>query len=92
MVPDAKALKKLAKICREAGIKHYKCVDFEFTLTDELPEPRLSAKVIEAAAAASNSSGDGPAFRSDSLTPSELLFWSTRNVEESFINSGETDK
>ena len=36
-LPDIKALKKLASACRSAGIKHFKGVDFEFTLSEEPP-------------------------------------------------------
>lgn len=38
--PDIKQLKKLADACRKAGIKSFKSPQFEFTLSDELPEPK----------------------------------------------------
>lgn len=37
MTFDPKSLKKLAKQLRTAGIKSYKCADFEMVLADETP-------------------------------------------------------
>ena len=76
---DPKALKKIAKACREAGIKHYKCPEFEFTLTEEEPAPRAKASEKGAAPAANGNSSD---FKSDSLSPEDLLYWSVRPVDE----------
>ncbi len=43
-----KELAKLAKACRKAGIKHYRCEEYEFTLTDEAPPKvtRLSGNTL----------------------------------------------
>jgi hypothetical protein len=79
--PTPKELKRLAKACRDAGIKHYKCADFEFTLSDDPPEPRRQAGQPQA------SGPDGP-FKTDSLTPEQLLFFSVRD-EADIIGPGE---
>lgn len=64
-------LKKLAKVCREAGIKHYKSDAFEFTLTDDAPvirESRSANKISQAEL-------DKP-IESDDITEDAMLFWS----------------
>jgi hypothetical protein len=72
---DAKALKKIAAACRAAGIKHYKCPDFEFTLSDDVPESnykrnkRLSTPFIGGPAV-------DPDFKTDGLTEDALMMWS----------------
>lgn len=76
---DAKTLKKLAATCRKAGIKHYKCAEFEFTL-EEIPAPTFQ-KASKAITVDSNST-----FKTDSLSPEELLFWSSSMSTE--IESG----
>ena len=61
-LPDLKALEKLAKICRKAGIKTFKSGDVEFTLTDHEPKPatRQSKKKQEAAAAQQETAAEAP--------------------------------
>lgn len=66
-------LKKLARVCREAGIKHFKNADFEFTLTDEEPVIRESRS---AKAPLSQAELDKP-IESDDLSEDQMLFWST---------------
>ena len=73
---DPKTLKKLAKACRDAGIKHYKDADMEFTLTDEAPQ---AAAPRGRKAAPKPAPGVAPEFETDSLSPEELLFWSVNN-------------
>ena len=69
---DYKAIKKLADVCRKAGIKHYKSADFEFTLTDEAPVSlgKASAKQAEL------SSDPGSLLTGSGLSEQELLYWS----------------
>lgn len=68
-----KELKKLAAECRKAGIKSFKCADFEFTLTDEIPVSTYKKK--ESAKAPLTSLSEE--FQTDSLTQDQLLLWST---------------
>ncbi len=65
-------LKKLAKVCREAGIKHFKNADFEFTLSDDMPMQvsRIKAEPLTKAEL------DQP-IQSDDLSAEAMLFWST---------------
>lgn len=78
-LPTAKELKALAKMCREAGIKHFKHGDIEFTLSDEAPvkPPRKNGKAVTAAAPVDPESEDSW----DKLTEEEKLFWSVRGVQ-----------
>lgn len=71
---DLKALKRLAAICRKAGILHFKNEQFEFTLTEEAPVALVKAKknVEQTPAMTPN-----VPFTTDTLTAEELLFWST---------------
>lgn len=74
--PDTKALKKLADMCRKAGIKHYKCADFEFELSDSVPELKTSKRKPSL-----TDSIDNP-FQSDSLTEQQMLFYSVASPAE----------
>ena len=71
--PNPKELQKLAMACRKAGIKSFKCADFEFNLTDELPvSPKKRAAMP---------------LTSDTITTTELseealLFWSAGVTDE----------
>lgn len=67
--PDPKALKKLADACRKAGIKSFKGYGLEFTLDDRQPEHRSSK--------AKHNHGEQGDIESTSLSPEELMFWST---------------
>jgi hypothetical protein len=65
-------LKKLAKVCREAGIKNYKTSEFEFTLSDDMPTYVVKTKTerlsdVELA----------KPIESDDLSQEALLFWSS---------------
>jgi hypothetical protein len=76
---DYDTLKKLADICRKAGIKHFKNSELEFTLTDEAPVSKYKRKQAELSS--------GPVidntFESESLTDEALLLWSTGQQLES---------
>lgn len=37
---ELKQILEAAKVCRKAGIKSFKTATFEFTLTDDAPEPK----------------------------------------------------
>lgn len=76
---DAKTLKKLAATCRKSGIKHYKCAEFEFTLTDDMPEPH--AKQMRQNLSSPSSSGVDE-VQSETLTDDALLFWSSVGSNE----------
>ncbi len=71
-----KELQKLAKACRKAGIKSFKCADFEFTLADtgfvESYAPKTKGK----------QSSQGDVLAPDSLTEDQLLYWSVGQTEE----------
>lgn len=71
---DPKALKKIADACRKAGIKHYKCADFEFTLSDQGP---ISNYKKRTAAKPEVKESGSQLIESDALSEEELLFWST---------------
>lgn len=79
-LPDYKALKKLADTCRKAGITHFKSAEFEFTLTDSLPEP--ARKSTKKATASESPISEG-LFETDSLTEEQLLFYSVNDAAES---------
>lgn len=66
---NPKELKKLVKLCRDMGVKHYKGDGFEFTLTDEAP-------VSKKAAAAKLTHEQPEVIESDMLTPEQLMWWS----------------
>ncbi len=71
-----KDLKKLAKVCRDSGIRHYKCTDFEFELTDEAPI-KINKKQQTSQPIATNEK-----LVSEDLTEEALLFWSSGTTEE----------
>lgn len=73
---DPKSLKKLAAICRKAGIKTFKSGDFEFTLTDDLPRSDKKTKKSEALPATAEVETDEPSHE-------QLLFWSGVDLNES---------
>lgn len=73
---DLRALAKLAKACRRAGIKHFVGYGMEFTL-DEAPQPTRRQSVKQA----TNTSAD-PAFESDMPSPEELLYWSVGDIPQ----------
>lgn len=79
-LPDYKALKKLADTCRKLGIKHFKSADFEFTLSDEAPESNYKKRIKQQELSQQQSVIE-EAFKSDSLTDEQLLFWSAANLE-----------
>lgn len=75
---DYKAIKKLADVCRKAGIKHYKSADFEFTLTDEAPQT-----VSKAVARQGELSSDpGSLLTGSGLSEQEMLFWSVGQISD----------
>ena len=70
-----KELKKLADMCRKAGIKHYKQGDIEFTLTEDAPV-KSKKTVSQSNQSASNVQNENGTFESDSPSEEDLLFWS----------------
>lgn len=72
-LPSAKQIKDLAKTCRKVGIKHFKSADFEFTLTDELPNiPKSVQKSTPDDVVAD-------VIATNSINDEQLLFWSAAN-------------
>lgn len=73
-------LKKLAKACREAGIKHFKNAEIEFTLSDDMPMQvaRIKREPL------TQTELDKP-VQSDDMSQEAMLFWSTNDdfAEES---------
>ncbi len=72
-IPDYKQLKKLADACRKAGIKQFKGGGFEFTLTDDAPEP---SPYKQAKAAKTMHQGPETPESDPVLSDEEMLFWS----------------
>lgn len=68
---DPKELKRLAKACRDAGIKQFKNKDLEFTLTDDAPVSNYKK------AQASVSQEE---VATDMLSEEELLLWSVGGI------------
>lgn len=77
---DYKALKKLADACRKAGIKHYKCPEFEFTLSDEGPVSNYKKRALKKAPEASEEASTEVSSM-DQLTEEQLLFYSVAETE-----------
>jgi hypothetical protein len=88
-LPNPKELKRLADMCRKAGIKSFKSPQFEFTLTDDAPVSNYKRKQQTARSnqLETPSAANSP-FESDSLGEDELLFWSTGGGQNAF----ETDE
>lgn len=72
---DPKALKALAKACREAGITKYREGDIEFTLTPDAPLSEYKKK--------KSFSPEVTPIETDTLTDDQLLMWSTGNTQDS---------
>lgn len=91
MALDPKELKKLAKACREAGIKSYKADGIEFTLSDQAPpvspyKKRQAAKApIQGAQSAPGEQIESDGW--DNLSEEQKLFYSAR--DQLFENEGE---
>ena len=82
MAFDPKELKKLAKACREAGIKSYKADGLEFTLSDEPPAPspykkRKASAIPEALSQPDNKEIETDGW--DSMSEEQKLFYSSRD-------------
>lgn len=73
-MPSPKELKKIAKACREAGIKIYKGEGFELTFTEEAPAPKRAKQAPQAPVHAPSPANEK--FTTDSLSEEELLLWS----------------
>lgn len=77
MSVDLKNLKKLANACRKAGITYFKSADFEFSLDASPQKIQTRRSKVNA-----GELKEDEAPKSDSLSPEELLFWSTGVIEE----------
>lgn len=72
---DLKTLKKLADVCRKAGIKSYKDSSFEFTLTDDKPVSSYRKRPKSNSLITTDDE-----FKSDTLSNEELLMWSAQGM------------
>lgn len=70
---DTKSLEKLAKMCRKAGIKHFKSSEFEFTLTEETPNLKPNKKIQGEIKA----SIQGDVRSDEQLSDEALMFYSS---------------
>lgn len=77
--PNAKEIKKLADACRKAGISHFKCGDFEFTLTVDAPESNYKKKNKNQP---NSSESPNSSIETETLTDEQLLYWSAGINEE----------
>jgi hypothetical protein len=80
---DLKQLQKLAKLCRSLGVTHIKNGDFELELSSNQPatrqrRSRKAVPIVEGDALDEN-------FESDSLSPEDLMLWSSSNPVDSVI-------
>ena len=73
-----KELKKLAAACRAAGITTFKNSEIEFTLGD-VP---VKASQKNHKAESNDTSVIDEAFKEDTLTEEQMLFWSTAITED----------
>jgi hypothetical protein len=76
---DAKALKKIADACRKAGITHYKCAEFELTISPDAPPSNYKRR--QAAKDPSPATAD-EVIKTDTLTEEQLLLWSSVDPNE----------
>lgn len=76
-----KNIKKLAAECRKAGIKTYKCSDFEFTLTEDAPLSNYKKRQDKNTVPTTFSNASDKII-TDSLTEEQLLFWSSGEPSE----------
>lgn len=83
-LPSPKELKRIAKACREAGIKTFKADGLELTFSDSFELPKLKETSVERYAS--------DMIPTDEMSDEDKLFWSVGNVED-IVNSktdGET--
>jgi hypothetical protein len=73
---DIKALEKLAKACRKAGISYFKNEEFEFKL-DANPQPARKRNNKQSLPM----SNDDAIASEDSLTQDQLLFYSVADID-----------
>lgn len=80
MAFDPKELKRLAKACRDAGIKQYEADGIKFTLTDEAPAPSPYKKRKAAKAPIEDSTEPAQDLDGwESLSEEQKLFYSSRD-------------
>ena len=78
-----KELKKLAALCRAAGITHLKTAEVELTLSDSPPAPRSKRTAAQKATVDEASSQImADIVNEDTLTQEQLLFFSVADVPE----------
>lgn len=81
--PKAKDLKKLAEICRKAGIKSFKNAELEFTLSEEAPISNYKKRLKNNSPAIDTSSNSDTSVEVEDLTEDQLLFWSSGIEQQS---------
>ena len=85
-LPDPKQLKKLAEMCRKAGVKVYECADCKITLADTYAPPVSSYQKRKAKATGqplSKQSIQG-SIATDTPSAEELLFLSCGGPPDGF--------
>ena len=76
-----KELKKLADACRKAGIRTFKNNEVEFTLSDDHVLRSVTKRSRDVAKNVDNSAIDD-AFKADTLTEEQMLFYSVAELPE----------
>lgn len=84
-----KELKKLAKACREAGIKHFKNAELEFTLTDDLSAkaPKYTKRALTKSFSNSPTAVDLDDLSDVELTDEQKMFYSAQSISTEESNS-----
>lgn len=82
-LPSPKELKKIAKACREAGIKVYRAEGIELHFTDEAPVKHKMKSKKQTTVDPEYTSADGD-FVSEALNEEALLFWSASDGGQQF--------
>jgi hypothetical protein len=87
---DAKALKKLADACRKSGIKQFKGYGVEFTLSDDLPQPKRRQKQSKGFNVLTGVD-DSSILNEGGPSEEELLMWSAVTAQESSSEDGKAN-
>ncbi len=79
MAQDTKTLKKIALACRQAGIMHYKCPEFEITLTPDAPQSNYKKRTTKSTPSTSDNIDN-----QTQLTEEQLLFYSVADIDAQY--------
>lgn len=88
--PDVKKLKKLAEVCRKAGITNFKYHhdgSYEFALDPTAPQEAAKYTKKQTAMQTPEGPFGSPGdFDAETLSDEQKLFWSVGNIEQSEEN------